>query len=136
MTTEERGAEERTQIPPVDHRCTLYTPGHHVHPTQARTSTRGIPVCVRVQPDGQVDIEGSGMSLVRWNHDPHRLNSALRGSAGKAQWRTHDVLAVPSGPSDSMHLFSLGRNRSASTRCADNTRQHQPEHPDDRKDTT
>jgi hypothetical protein len=47
-----------------------------------------IEVSIVIQHDGLVDLDGDGLSLTMWNHDPARLREAW-GSFGRAVWKPH-----------------------------------------------
>ncbi|OBI45646.1 hypothetical protein A5707_01720 [Mycobacterium kyorinense] len=61
-----------------------------------REPSEVIPVTAVVGDDGLVHIEGDGLSLVRWNHRPDLLRSALERFDGMAVWKpSWHILAVP-----------------------------------------
>lgn len=80
--------------------CGSYGPGHLVHWIQAKKSHDGQqPVIsvkvIAVRDDGRIELEGEGVSLTLWHHEPRRLHS-LRG--GRAEWRPRiHLLHVASG---------------------------------------
>jgi hypothetical protein len=86
-------------IPPVDHSCQSYGPGHQPHFIQCRKSLEDgqplIDVTVVVHDDGRVDLRGEHLDVAMWNHDPARLQSAV-DSWGLAVWKPRfHVLTVP-----------------------------------------
>jgi hypothetical protein len=84
----------------TDERCDSYGPGHQVHWIQFNHSMREpsvvIPVTAVVDDDGVVHIEGDDLSLVRWNHRPALMRTALQRFGGMADWKPRwHILAVP-----------------------------------------
>ena len=84
--------------------CGSYGPGHRMHWIQGKKSFEPRQLtakvkAVAVHDDGRVDIEGQGLNLTLWYHDPDRLRSALR-FGGWGEWKPKfHVLYVPSvGP--------------------------------------
>jgi hypothetical protein len=97
MTTEE---PSRSSFTPTVGRNQSYWPGHQVHWIQFNKSMREpstvIPVTAVVDDDGLVHIEGDDLSLVRWNHRPALVRSALERFGGRADWKPRwYLLAVP-----------------------------------------
>lgn len=88
------------ELPGADAPCAVTASGHQIHWVQFNCSMRDpgpvIPVTASVDDDGQVHIEGDGLSLVRWNHDPALLRSALERFGGRGEWKPRwSLLAVP-----------------------------------------
>lgn len=78
--------------------------------------------------DGLVYVEGDVLSLVRWNHDPASLRSALERFGGMAEWKpTWSLLAVPAavfiGSSGTVfHLAELDQRRECQAPVTPDTR--------------
>ncbi|WP_165607346.1 hypothetical protein [Mycolicibacter sinensis] len=113
-------------LPGDDAACGVYAPGHHIewHQFNGSMKTPGsvIPVTASVDDDGLVHVEGDGVSLVRWNHDPALLRSALERFGGMAEWKpSWSLLAVPAAVFIGSRRTSIWRNstdgRSAKLRC-------------------
>lgn len=109
------------ELPGADAPCGVYAPGHHIEWHQfngsMRTPGRVMTVTASVDDDGLVYVEGDGLSLVLWNHDPAALRSALERFGGMAEWKpTWSLLAVPAAVfmGSSRTVFHLARpeNRS------------------------
>jgi hypothetical protein len=84
----------------TDKLCASYAPGHLIHWIHFNHSMREppavIPVTAVVDDNGLVNIEGDGLSLVRWNHRPALLRDALQRFGGMAVWKQRwYILAVP-----------------------------------------
>jgi hypothetical protein len=84
----------------TDKQCASYAPGHLIHWIQFNHSMREpsvvIPVTAVVDDDGLVHIEGDDVSLVRWNHRPALVRTALHRFGGMAVWKPRwHILAVP-----------------------------------------
>ena len=95
------------EIRPVDRSCASYRPGHQVHWIQGlRSANEEQPVSyvsVVVHDDGRVDVEGYDLSLVMWNHDPARLQSALSYRA-RVVWKPRYHVLNVSG-----YIFNMSR---------------------------
>lgn len=88
------------ELPGADAPCDSYAPGHQIFWGRFNQSMRQpgdiIPVTASVDDDGVVHIEGDGLSLVRWNHEPALLRTALERFGGMADWKPRwSLLAVP-----------------------------------------
>jgi hypothetical protein len=89
---------------PRNRSCGSYGPGHLMHWIQGKKSYEdGQPIIkvkvTAVHDDGRADIEGHGLRLTLWHHDPDHLRSALC-LGGRAEWRPkYHVLYVISGGS-------------------------------------
>ena len=89
---------------PRNRSCGSYGPGHLMHWIQGKKSYEdGQPIIkvkvTAVHDDGRADIEGHGLRLTLWHHDPDHLRSALC-LGGRAECRpTYHVLYVISGGS-------------------------------------
>ncbi|WP_141562732.1 hypothetical protein [Mycobacterium neglectum] len=86
-----------------DRTCGSYMPGHGMHWIHGKKSFEdGQPIIrvkvVAVKDDGYIDIEGDGLELTLWHHDPDRLRSAFY-VGGSAEWRPkyHVLYVVASG---------------------------------------
>jgi hypothetical protein len=97
-------------------RCTVYWAGHQVHWIHFNKSMREpsdvIPVTATVDDDGVVHIEGDGVSLLRWNHEPDLLRQALASFGGRAEWKPRwYLLAVPAEAfmGGARSVFSMAR---------------------------
>ncbi|MDQ2628742.1 MAG: hypothetical protein M3Y90_17325 [Actinomycetota bacterium] len=104
------------QLPGADAACGVTASGHQIPWHQflgsMRTPGRVIAVTASVDDDGRVYVEGDGLSLVRWNHDPALLRSALEHFGGTAEWKpSWGLLAVPAAVfMGSQHtVFSLAK---------------------------
>ncbi|WP_156671057.1 MULTISPECIES: hypothetical protein [unclassified Mycobacterium] len=98
----------------TDQHCHLYGPGHWAHWIQHKLSVREpgsvIPVTASLDDDGVVTLEGSGLSMLRWNHRPALMQAALFESGGLAQWQPRwHLLLVPTGDrvAGTCNAFSL-----------------------------
>lgn len=88
------------ELPGADAACGVYASGHQIQWHQflgsMRTPGPVVTVTASVDDDGLVYVEGDGLSLVGWNHDPAALRSALERFGGMAEWKpTWSLLAVP-----------------------------------------
>ena len=96
------------EIPPVDRSCGSYQPGHRVHWIQAKKSMEPqlkTDVTLTIRGDGVVDITSAEETIVRWNHDPHRLRMAWN-QRRRAVWQPRfHVILIP-GPSGL--VFNMG----------------------------
>lgn len=120
------------ELPGADAACGVYAPGHHIEWHQfngsMRTPGRVMTVTASVADDGLVYVEGDGLSVVRWNHDPAALRRALERFGGRAEWKpTWSLLAVPAavfmGSGRTVfHLAQLDRRRACQAPALPDTR--------------
>lgn len=88
------------ELPGADAPCDSYAAGHQIFWVKFNWSMREpgvvIPVTASVADDGLVYLEGDGLSLVRWNHRPTLLRTALERFGGRADWKPRwSILVVP-----------------------------------------
>ena len=98
------------EIRPVDRSCISYHPGHQTHWIHAKKSMEDqlvMDVVVVVHDDGQIGIEGGGVSIVLWHHDPDRLKSAW-DSYERAVWKPRrHMLSVPGISGSAFNMATL-----------------------------
>jgi hypothetical protein len=92
-------------------RCSLFRPGHLVHPIQANRSLADneIPpeagLLLREESDGLIVIEVDGEERRLWNHDPQRLEQIVTANDGRILHQPRWGLLLCPKPSDGSTAF-------------------------------